>query len=149
MPALEYAVRPYQTPNAQNTTLIPSTPSRSTQRATLVWGAQTNLPAVNTGVNFNVVCCREQLQEKDRDSDDVDIPIQDSGDGNGHVTVSRPNTVRLQKHDDNNCDGLSWDQFSGVGAEISSALDEFAADVHSGTAASAGDCHTTWKFKNQ
>jgi hypothetical protein len=146
MPSLEYVVRPYQSPNAHGTIQIPSAPASSNQRATLVWGAKATMPAVNMGENFSVVCCKERLNEQDRQSDTVRITQQDNSDN--YVDVARPNTLHLQKHDANNC-GDNWDQFSGVGAEISDTLAAFQSDVLSGTAAQPGNCDTTWKFKNQ
>jgi hypothetical protein len=144
MPSLEYAVRPYQSPNNRNSLLIPSAPSLNQDLATISWGAEATLPPVNQGIGFQVVCCKEQLDEKDRDSSTVQIPIQEDA---NYVEVSRPNSLSLQKHENNNC-GDDWDQFSGVGAEITSALNEFAADVHSGTVAKTGNCDVKWKFNN-
>ena len=140
---LEYIVRPYQSPG-RNAFLIPSAPGASNQRATITWGADATIPEPK-GIGFNVVCCKEQLDEQSRQSDTVQIPIQDDA---NYVEVQRPNTVSLNKKENNTC-GDDWDQFSGVGAEISADFASLGEAIHSGTTSTGGNCQAQWKLKNQ
>jgi hypothetical protein len=144
--ALEYVVRPYTAPDAHGRIIIPSTPTRR-EHATLTWGATGTMPQP-TGINFQVVCCKDALDEMERQSDDVDIPIQDAGDGTSHVTVSRPNSMTLSKKETNTC-GDNWDQFSGVGQEVNSIISDFQSLMDETTGTSAKNCGETWKFHNQ
>jgi hypothetical protein len=146
--AIEYVVRPYQTRNPLGQTIIPATPSGSRERATITWGAKASMPLRNeaAGMAFEVVCCQENLNEQSRESETKRITQADNS--NNYVDVQRPMSVKLQKKDKNKC-GDDWDQFSGVGQEISSALTEFSNDVLSGTAATPQtSCSVGWKFQN-
>jgi hypothetical protein len=146
--ALEYIVRPYQTPDALGRIIIPSAPRGSPERATITWGGPADMPQrteVSDGVNFEVVCCQEDLTESSRESNDVQIPIQEDA---NYVTVSRPTSLKLKKKELNKC-GDNWDQISGVAQEVNAALEEFSDAIHSGTVSkSSKNCSVGWKFKN-
>jgi hypothetical protein len=147
--ALEYVVRPYTAPDAHGRIIIPSTPSFTRERATLTWGASSDaLPAAG-GINFQVNCCSDALDEISRESDDVDIPIQDAGTGPGHVTVSRPNSMKLSKKSDDTCGGPSWDQISSTAQMIDSDLAGLQSLMDQTFGASSKNCGQSWKFKNQ
>jgi hypothetical protein len=143
---LEYVVRPFQSPGSQGTTIIPSTPSRPSDKAILTWGASAVMPPVK-GINFQVVCCKEESDEKSRESDRLQIM---GNDNESYIWVQRASQLKLNKSEKNSC-GDDWDQFSGIGLEITGALAEFAADIHSGTAAGDANptqCEQTWKLNN-
>jgi hypothetical protein len=143
--ALEYVVRPYTAPDAHGRIIIPSTPAGSRQRATLVWSASaTPSPAVNA-VNFNVVCCKDALEEQTRESDEVTIPIQD---GASEIVVSRPNSMKLSKKESNTC-GDNWDQISNVAQEVNADLAGWQSLMNQVTGTSDKNCGQTWKFHNQ
>jgi hypothetical protein len=147
MPSLEYVVRPYTSPDPFGRILIPSVPVGTTQRATLTWGAKATMPTVNTGVDFTVACCKEDLKEDDRDSETNRIFQNGDKSSPNWVDVERPKKVRLQRHEANTC-GDNWEQISGVAAQVSEALGGFAQDVLSGTAARPQSCQTQWEFAN-
>jgi hypothetical protein len=150
---LEYIVRPFTTPGPHGTTIIPSTPSGSRERATLTWGAAADMPARSeiAGVNFEVVCCKESLSENDRKTEKIRV-FQTLEDGTisdtNWIDYERPISMRLKKAEENKC-GDDWDQISGVAQSINTSLDQFSDDIHSGTVSkSAGNCATSWSFKN-
>jgi hypothetical protein len=147
--ALEYIVRPYTSPNAHGQIIIPSAPRGSHERATLTWSGAADVPSpqeVSDGVNFEVVCCQEGLNESSRKSETKRITQQDN-EGNW-VDVERPYYMQLKKKESNTC-GDDWNQISWVAQEIDSALAEFSQAIHSGTAARPKSCSTAWTFKNQ
>jgi hypothetical protein len=149
MDSLEYAVRPYQTPNSQGKIIIPSTPSATTDRATITWtGKGANLPKPTGGIG--VTCCSEQLNEDLRQGTVVRIFGPDPGDGSGpsYVDVFRTTTMLLKKKSQVNCGG--WlDQY--LNTEF--GLDPVAGDT---TVASffqtvlpddtSSECGTAWNF---
>jgi hypothetical protein len=146
---LEYAVRPYQTPNSQGKIIIPSTPGSSTQRATITWGAKNSaVPQANKG--FNVVCCSEQLEELERQGETVQIPITQQQVDVGHMEVFRSNQLKLKKKSNDSshpCDS-PLDQY--LGAEF--GLDD-TGDTHIdlgwvGTVDAADQCGVSWKLNN-
>jgi hypothetical protein len=143
----EYLVRPYQSPRSQGSVVIPSTPSAPTEKAVLKWGASATLPVTAKGISFNTACCKEQSDEQSRESDRQQIMGQD---GVSYVWVERPKQLKLNKKEQNNC-GDNWDQFSGVGLEVTGALAQFASDIASGTMAGndqQNQCQQTWNLKN-
>src|SRR5215831_5257500 len=100
---LEYAVRPYQTPNSHGKIIIPSTPGSTTQRATITWGSKsTNVPEPELGKDFSVVCCSEELQEINRLGEYV--RIQDQNNPDNWITVFRSRVLTHQKPKHNPCD---------------------------------------------
>src|SRR5215471_13577937 len=103
---LEYAVRPFTSPNAQGKIIIPATPGATNQRARITWGAKsTNIPDPTVSDDFSVVCCSDQLHELEREVEVVSIPIQDPEGAAPHVEVARSKTVKLLKQLQNNpCD---------------------------------------------
>jgi hypothetical protein len=145
---LEYAVRPYQTPNSQGKIIIPSTPGSSSQRATITWGAKNSaIPQANKG--FNVVCCSEQLDEVEREGEVVQIPITQAQVDQGHMEVFRANKLKHNKksNDSHPCDS-PLDQY--LGAEF--GLDD-TGDTHidlgwAGTVDEDSKCHVTWALNN-
>lgn len=139
---LEYAVRPYQTPNSQGKIIIPSTPSATAERATLTWGAQATMPTPTaTG---GVTCCSDVLDEQSRTGEVVRI-YGDAADGDqSYVDVFRSNTLKLSKKSADQCQGL-FDQYLSV---------EFAPfedpNWQPDTGGEMGDsnCTAQWKLNN-
>jgi hypothetical protein len=146
MPSIEYFVRPFQTANAQGAIIIPSRPIGTRQRATLTWGAKATMPP-RTGISFDVLCCKEDLNENTRKSEQK--RITNPQDSSMYVDVERPTSLTLKKKSKSTC-GDDWDQISGVAQAVDSTLAAFAADVHSGTVASKdSNCNVSWTFKNE
>jgi hypothetical protein len=146
--ALEYLVRPYTTPNAHGQIIIPSAPRGSHERATLTWSGAAEVPSPvesSDGVNFEVVCCQEGLNELSRESEIERITQQTNPDN--WVDVARAASLKLKKKGTNSC-GDDWNQISWVAQEISSDLAIYDANLHSGTAARPENCSVGWKFKN-
>jgi hypothetical protein len=144
----EYLVRPYQSPRSQGSVVIPSTPSAPTEKAVLTWGASATVPIQAKGINFNTACCKEESDEQSRETENVRIENPD--DSSQYIMVARSKSLKLNKHENNNC-GDSWDQFSGVGLEVTGALAEFASEIASGTMAGndqPSQCQQTWSLKN-
>jgi hypothetical protein len=152
MDGLEYVVRPFTTPGPHGTVIIPSTPSGSRGRATLKWqatGEDTTRTEVSDGVDFEVVCCKENLTEKSRESDQKRIYQNGNTSSPNWVDVQRPRHFKLKKKNQNKC-GDDWDTFSGVGQEIADVLGGFEEDLHSGTVKSKDEtCSVTWTFENK
>jgi hypothetical protein len=147
--ALEYVVRPYATPNAHGAIIIPSTPRDSRQRATLTWGKPTTMPPVeNTGVNFDVLCCKDDLTELSRESDKKRIFQNGDESSENWVDVERPNMLKLNKKEKNTC-GDNWDAISGVAQQVDSTLAEWQNLISSVTGTSDKNCGEQWHFKNQ
>ncbi len=145
--ALEYAVRPYQSPGSLGKTIIPSTPGSTTARATLTWGADATMPTV-VPAGTNVSCCNEQLGETSRETENVRII------GNkpeNWIDVARSKSVKLKKETKSNCAG-DWDQFSGVAAEISSTMAGLSSAIHASDSAfgtgTDGNCDVKWELNN-
>ena len=126
---LEYVVRPFSSPGALGSTLIPSNPGLTVERAILKWGAQATMPAAKSS-GVNVVCCNEGLNEQSRQTETV--KISNPNDSSQFIMVKRAKSLSLKKTEDKNgCDaqnsfGMSFAptnfSFSGD-AEISAALD--------------------------
>lgn len=136
MPSLEYIIRPFQSPLSQGGVIIASSQHGTIERATLTWGAKSAVPPVKpTGVQF-AGCCQETSDEDSRDTETH--RIYDASEPENWIDVQRTTQLRLNKNTKDDCAG-DWDQFSGVGLEITDALDQFSADIHSGTAAPVGD----------
>jgi hypothetical protein len=143
---LEYAVRPYQTPNSQGKIIIPSTPGSSSQRATITWGAKNSaIPQANKG--FNVVCCSEKLNEIERQGEWV--KIEQDGEPENFVWVFRAYQLKHTKksNDSHPCDS-PLDQY--LGAEF--GLDD-TGDTHidlgwAGTEDPDTHCAVTWELNN-
>jgi hypothetical protein len=147
MPALEYVVRPYQSPDANGAVIIPSTPSGSRQSATLKWGATATIPEI-TGENFNMVCCKEASTEQDRTSDTVRVFQNGDSTSDNWVDLERAKTMDLQKKENNNC-GDNWDDISGVSQQIDNILADFAGFFNKHTGNPSQTCTQTWTFKPQ
>jgi hypothetical protein len=159
MPSLEYAVRPYQSPG-RNNFLIPSAPSVTNQRATLTWGATSTPPKPEPGISVQLKDeqkCKETLNELTRDTERVTIPVTTTEDGTGSITVDRPKTLTLSKHETGAQPpttyggGMTQQADFAVGGDWAMAPEfgSMAPYVGSGVAPPGGnDCDTTWKFKN-
>lgn len=145
--SLEYVVRPYVAPNAQGNVIIPSTPSGSRERATITWGKPTTLPAVSSGVNFSVACCKDTLDEQQRTTETVRINITKTDVDAGYAEFERPTTVNLNKKEQNSC-GDNWDDISGVAQAVDADLADWTT-LMSQVTSSGTNCGETWKFKNQ
>jgi hypothetical protein len=145
--SFEYIVRPYTTPSPHGGIIIPSTPSGSRERATITWGAKSTMPDVQ-GVNFNTICCKDNLTEKDRKSNTKRIFQNGDESSPNWVDVERPYELNLDKKEHNHCQS-PLEEISGVAQEVSATLAEFDDLVHSGTTAPADkNCSQNWKFKN-
>jgi hypothetical protein len=147
---LEYAVRPYQTPNSQGKIIIPSTPGSTTQRATITWGAQSTIPPANKG--FNVVCCSEQLNELERQGETVRIQSQQADDDTSpsYVDVFRSNKLKLNKksNDSHPCDS-PLDQYLGAEFGLDDTGDATIDLGWAGTPdADTSQCGVTWALNN-
>jgi hypothetical protein len=154
MDGLEYVVRPYQTPNAHGSIIIPSTPRGSRERATLTWGkdASITMPTpveVNEGVNFEVVCCQENLNELDRESDTERVYQNGDQTSFNWVDVLRPKSLRLKKKEKNNCFGPTLSETSDVAQQVNDVLGEFEGALNSGATKTSTTCSVSWGFKNQ
>jgi hypothetical protein len=146
--SLEYVVRPYVTPNAHGQIIIPSAPRGSHERATLTWSGAAEVPApqeISDGVNFEVVCCQEGLNESSRENTIERIAQQTNPDN--WVDVARAASLKLKKKESNKC-GDDWSQISWVAQEIDAELAVYSADIHSGTASGTQNCSVGWTFKN-
>jgi hypothetical protein len=139
MPSLEYIVRPFQGRDPQGRVIIPSTPVGTHQQATITWGGKATLPPVQSQPGNGFSCCSEQQNETNRQTEVVQI--NDSANPDNYITVNRATQLSLDKTSKSTC-ASDWDQFSGIGMEISDALSAFAADVFSGTMAGDGTPQT-------
>jgi hypothetical protein len=131
MPTLEYLVRPWQARDAQGRIIIPSTPVGTHERATIQWGANGTVPTPqNLGPAGGVSCCSDQSQEEtDQKYDAVSVTNAGSGDDAGEsISFQRAKSFSYKKKTEDKC-ASNWDQFSGIGMEITGALDEFAANI--------------------
>ena len=145
---LEYVVRPYQAPNAHGVTIIPATPSGSRERATLSWGALSDMPEVKPRDSaVNVVCCMEQSTETARKS--TSETIRQAGKPENYVVVRRPYQVKLQKKEKNKC-ASDWAQISDVAADVEATLAEFKADITEGRNTNKDKkCGQIWNLTNK
>jgi hypothetical protein len=144
---LEYAVRPYQTPNSQGKIIIPSTPGATTARATITWGATGLIPNAQPQ-GSNVQCCNYKVQELERQGEIAQIPIKQEDIDQGHTSVFRSNTLKLKQQTNNKCD-----------SPLSQALgQEFGLDDTGDTTINLGwagtpdqsdeACGVQWKLNN-
>jgi hypothetical protein len=150
MPNLEYVIRPYQAPTPFGTRVIPSSPSRGADRASLTWGATAQgtippavpAPVAPPGMTYQFQCCQEKLQEQSRVTDTIRIM---GNDGESYVDVERPKIMHLKRNEKQDC-ATTLEQMSDVYHGINQVLDEFTdAFVHGDTTALAGDdCNTQW-----
>ena len=148
----EYFVRPYQTPDAHGRVIVPSTPSTSTERATLTWGSQHaatgTLPTPHS-MGVNIQCCHEIINEQERTGDT--IKIEASNDPATYAMVHRATEVKLRKKEENNCD--DWlKKNSYVAAGVKQAFDAMAKSIHASDASflpagAATECRQTLKLK--
>jgi hypothetical protein len=143
--SLEYVVRPYQTPGPHGTILIPSTPKNTRERATLTWGAKTEMPVPDTGVN--VTCCSEGLKEKTRSAKRIRVYQNDDENSPNWVDVERPETMSLNKKEKNDCIS-DWEQISGVAQAISGTFDQDLIQMGDPSESDGGTCGVNWTFKN-
>lgn len=143
---LEYAVRPYQTPNSQGKIIIPSTPSATSERAVLTWGATGTIPKANP-TGFNVVCCSEKLQELSREGEIIRIFGTNSDD---YVDVFRANklTHKKKSNDSHPCDS-PLDQYLGQEFGLDDSGDMTIDLGWAGTDDTPeNDCGVTWQLNN-
>jgi hypothetical protein len=151
--ALEYVVRPYTTPDVHGSIIIPSTPRGSREQATLTWGhdSAVNIPTpveVTEGMNFEVVCCKENLNEQTRETEE--IPIYDSNGGTTYITVERPKSLRLTKKDKNRCFDNYLEESSAIVQAVNESNAMWSAALHSGVTNAGGgkNCSVNWQFQN-
>jgi hypothetical protein len=145
--ALEYAVRPYQSPDAHGAIIIPSTPTGSREKATLTWGAKATMPEVS-GINLTTACCTNNLTEHDRQSDKIRIYQDDDPSSSNWVDVERAKTMNLDSKEKNNC-GDNWDDISAVAQGIDTELAAYADYFTAIQGQQPTNCGQTWNFKNQ
>lgn len=148
----EYVVRPFQTPDAHGRVIVPSTPSFSTERATLTWGSQhaatATLPTPKS-MGVNIQCCNEIINENTRTGDTVKIAA--SNEPANYIMVHRATEVRLKKKDTNKCDDwLSNNSYVASGVE--QAFSDMSSSIHASDSAflpsgSSAECHQTLKLK--
>lgn len=112
---MEYIVRPFQQPASQGSILIPSTPSTTTDKAVLKWGAKATMPAVAPS-GATITCCVNNQLEQTREYEDVQI--QDQNNSSNSITVRRAKTLNLNQTHKNSCQD-AWDQ---VAPDISSVF---------------------------
>jgi hypothetical protein len=154
--SLEYVVRPFTTPNAHGQIIIPATPRGSRERATLTWGATSAITIPEPvevegdaeGVNFEVVCCKEQLNELDRESDQERVFQNGDVGSSNWVDVLRPRSVRLKKKEKNSCLGTSLIETSDVTQQVNDVLGMYESAFNSGTTKKPSNCSVSWGFKN-
>lgn len=146
--ALEYAVRPYTAPNAQGQIIIPSTPRSSRDRATITWGSKAEMPPVQSGVNFNTVCCSDDLTEQSRKSTKIRVYQNNDDTSPNWVDYEQPTDLTLNKKEQNSC-GDNWDDISGVAAGIDSYFQQFQQFFDQQTGNSPQNCGTSWHFQTQ
>lgn len=145
---LEYAVRPFTTPNSAGKIIIPSTPSAKNQRATITWGTKsTNVPEPSLSNDFSVVCCTEELSEVDRMGEEVQIPIGQAQTDTGHLTVFRSNRLRLHKPKNNPCDS-PLDQALGQEFGLDDSGDVTINMGFAGTEKLEEKCGAIWHLNN-
>jgi hypothetical protein len=144
---LEYAVRPYQTPNSQGKIIIPSTPGSTTQRATITWGAKNS--SIPKAGGFNVQCCSEHLDELERQGETVRItdPNPDSTDAS-YIDVFRSNQLKLNKKANNNPCDSPLDQYLGAEFGLDDTGDTTIDLGWAGTPDAGDQCGVSWKLNN-
>jgi len=145
----EYFVRPWQSPNAHGTTVIPATPSRGgRERAHLTWGGKGTMPEVRlTGLDFNTQKSPhdERLTEQNRESDIV--RIEQPGKPENYVDVARAKKVTLAKEtDEYKLDQLAESQY--VASGIDPRLNAYGADMKTWEQTTQKS-RATWNLKNQ
>ena len=128
---MEYIVRPFQQAQSQGGILIPSTPSTTTDKAVLTWGAKATMPAA-TPTGASITCCVNNQLEQSRDYEDVQI--QDQNNSSNSITVRRAKTLNLQQKHQNSCQD-AWDQ---VAPDISSMFTS-TVDANGNTIEGAAD----------
>lgn len=97
---LEYIVRPFASPQVQSTTLIPSSPATTTEKAHLSWGADGTIPDP-VGIAVKTVCKKSNENEITRDWEDVKLFSQD--DPENFITVRRATTMTFHKVSHDQC----------------------------------------------
>jgi hypothetical protein len=119
---LEYVVRPFVSPAPQSSTLIPSSPSTTTEKATLSWGAEiaVNLPSPQ-GLSVKTVCDKTNQNEITRNWEDVNIHSQDNPDN--FITVRRTKSLGFHEINHDQCND-GWDQVSDVAHGTTAALND-------------------------
>ena len=143
---LEYAVRPYQTPNSQGKIIIPSTPGATNQRATITWGSQaSNVPQPELGKDFTVICCSEELREVNRLGEYVRIYNKDDHDQ--FVDVFRARKLFHTKPKNNPCDS-PLDQALGQSFGLDDGGDMTIDLGFAGTVLPEDKCKVTWNLNN-
>jgi hypothetical protein len=147
----EYVVRPFGSPDSQNSTIIPATPKGTRERAHLSWGAKGTMPFLRfTGVDFNTQKRKKEVEltEEDRDSDL--IRIEQPGKPENYVDVARAKKVKLGLEEkETEPDNLAQRQY--VASGIDPRLDPYKPAMSSppGNATTLTTGKETWAMKNQ
>lgn len=146
---LEYAIRPFTSPNAQGRIIIPATPGSTTQRARITWGAKsTNVPTPEVSNDFQVICCSEQLHELERTVEIVRIEGPPPDDGPSYVDVARSNTVKLRKQMKNNQCDSPLDTYLGAEFGLDDSGDTSIDLGFAGTEKPGEKCGAIWHLSN-
>jgi hypothetical protein len=144
---LEYAVRPFTTPNSQGKIIIPSTPGATTARATITWGATGLIPNAQPQ-GFNVQCCNYKVEEIERQGEIAQIPIKQEDIDQGHTSVFRSNTLKHKQTQSNKCDS-PLDQMLGLEFGLDDSGDTSIDLGWAGTPDKDDEaCGVTWKLNN-
>jgi hypothetical protein len=140
----EYIVRPYQSPNANGTTIIPSTPTISAQRATLTWGSTAQMPIPEIA-SVSVACCTEALKEQSRLVQAIRIYQDGNPNSSSYVDIARPQQMTLQKKDTTQCLPDDFDQISYVAASLT-VFDEEMNALFAPFDSTDQHCKASWTF---
>lgn len=140
---LEYIVRPFVSPAPQSNLLIPSSPSTTTEKAVLTWGANGTLPTPK-GLSVKNECCNNSNDEFSRDWEDVNVHSQT--DPSNFITVRRTKALSLhQKTDKSKCDD-GWDQSFFANDSLFNGPDDFG--FGDSTQNGKDSCKGTYKLNN-
>jgi len=141
---LEYAVRPFATPNSFGKIIIPSTPSAGNQRATITWGSKsTNVPTPEQ-TSLTVICCTEELTEFDRQGE---VLRTTGNDGESYIDWFRANRLKLHKPKNNPCDS-PLDQALGQEFGLDDSGDVTINMGFAGTVTEEQKCGAIWHLNN-
>ena len=146
--ALEYVVRPFTSTDAHGAIIIPSAPKGSREKATLTWGQPISVPEIQTGINFNVVCCKDALNEHERTTESVRVYQDGDENSPNYIDYDRPLTMNLEKKESNTC-GDNLDDISMVAQEVHADIAMWENIMNSGTTARPKNCGQSWKFKSK
>lgn len=145
MSSLESLIRPFSSPAPQGSILIPSSPSTTTEKAVLKWGASGPLPTPQ-GLSVKTECCNNSNDEFSRDWEDVKVFSKDSPDN--FITVRRTKALSMhQKTDKSKCDD-GWNQVSAAAQEVTADLAALDANFGDSSTTGKDSCKGTYNLNN-